>query len=232
MLTLEGVSKRFGGLWALTNVSLRFEEGAITAIIGPNGSGKTTLFSVIAGAMTPTVGRVRLRGRDITGGPPSRTCRLGVGRTFQVVRPFWSLTVRDHLRAAASFGGGREASRHVDDVLAMTGLADRAGSPATMLTLADCRRLEIARALATGARLLLLDETLAGLTTDETRQAMALVRRVNESGCTVILIEHVLSAVRGLCGRAVALDHGEVIGEGTAAEVLGMEAVRRAYLGE
>lgn len=232
MLTIDGVSKRFGGLWALSNVSLTFEEGTITAIIGPNGSGKTTLFSVIAGAMAPTAGRVRLRGRDITGGPPSRTCRLGIGRTFQVVRPFWSLTVRNHLRAAGWFGGRHDAGSRVDDLLALTGLADRADLPASMLTLADCRRLEIARALATGARLLLLDETLAGLTADETNQAMTLVRRINDSGCTVILIEHVLSAVTGLCQRAIALDHGELIGDGTPTEVLQMDTVRKAYLGE
>jgi branched-chain amino acid transport system ATP-binding protein len=241
MLTLEAIGKRFGGLRALDNVSLTIEAGSVTALIGPNGAGKTTLFSIMAGALGPSSGRVQFRGRDITGLAPDAVCRLGIGRTFQVVRPFWGLTVRDHLRAAASFGPRRppgwqppEGFRplSVDEALDLTGLRPRAEDGAGVLTLADCRRLEIARAAAAGAILMLLDETMAGLTAEETQAAIALVRELRELGRTIVLIEHVMPAVTGLCDRAVVLDHGEVIADGAPLDVLASERVRRAYLGE
>ncbi len=233
LLTIDAVTKRFGGLQAVSAVSATFAEGSITAVIGPNGAGKTTLFSMIAGAVAPTSGRITFKGHEVAGIGADRACRLGIGRTFQVVRPFWSLSVRDHLRAAMVFGSpGREDGGQVAHLLAICGLADLADRPARGLTLADCRRLEIARALATGASLILLDETMAGLTSEETRTAMDLVRRVQREGRTVILIEHVLPAVTGLCDRALVLDHGEVIADGSPRDVLASPKVRAAYLGE
>jgi len=236
VLTVEKLTKRFGGLTAVNEVSASFAAGSISAIIGPNGAGKTTLFGMIAGAVAPSSGRVLLDGVDLTGRRADAVCRAGVGRTFQVVKPFWNLTVRDHLRAAATFGKGSRkplpAESVVDDVLDLTGLGRRALEPARNLTLADCRRLEIARALATGARLILLDETMAGLTAEETREAIALVLRVRESGRTVILIEHVLPAVTGLAERALVLDRGTVIADGPPRDVFASPAVKKAYLGE
>ncbi|MGH9350305.1 MAG: ATP-binding cassette domain-containing protein, partial [Vicinamibacterales bacterium] len=240
MLALHAVTKRYGGLTAVDDVTVTFGEGSITAIIGPNGAGKTTLFSMIAGAAAPTSGRVVFEGRDLTGCRPDAVCRAGIGRTFQVVKPFWQLTVRDHLRAAATFGkrglanaaGRAVAARQVEEVLALTGLDRSAEARAITLTLADCRRLEIARALATGARLVLLDETMAGLTPEETRDAIELVKRVNGTGRTVILIEHVLSAVTGLATRAIVMDRGAVMADGPPRDVLSSAAVKRAYLGE
>lgn len=222
----------FGGLRAVSNVWLSFRPDQVTAIIGPNGAGKTTLFGLVAGALAPTAGRIVFEGRDITGRRPDEVCRFGIARTFQVVRPFWRLTVRDHLRAAAAFGtayGRRTVD--VERLLESTGLSPCADRPARTLTLAQLKRLEIARALATGARLLLLDETLAGLTPDEARTAVALLRRLHAEGWGLVLIEHVLPAVLDLCDRAVVLDYGEVIADGRPEEVLGLPAVRAAYLG-
>jgi ABC-type branched-subunit amino acid transport system ATPase component len=237
MLVLENVTKRFGGLTAVDGVSATFEPGSITAIIGPNGAGKTTLFSMIAGATAPTGGRIVFDGRDVTGLRADAVCRAGVGRTFQVVKPFWHLSVRDHVRAAILYGGGtdkagRGFTTRQDDVLALTKLDHRADEPALNLTLADCRRLEIARALATGATLILLDETMAGLTAEETRDAIDLVKRVRDTGRTVILIEHVLPAVTGLAERALVLDRGAVIADGSPRDVFASAAVKKAYLGE
>ncbi len=233
LLRITGVTKHYEGLRAVANLTLTFDAEQVTAIIGPNGAGKTTLFSMIAGAVRPSAGRIVFRGRDITGLRTDRVCRLGIARTFQIVRPFWGLDVRDHLRAAAAFGGHRDLSaREVDEILDLTGLAGRAADRARTLTLAGCKRLEIARALATGARLLLLDETMAGLTPEEMREAIVLVRRIRDSGRNIILIEHVLAAVTDLCDRAIVLDYGEVIADGAPAGVLMDPAVRKAYLGE
>jgi branched-chain amino acid transport system ATP-binding protein len=263
MLVVEKVTKRFGGLTAVNGVTAAFERGSITAIIGPNGAGKTTLFAMIAGATPPTEGRIVFDGRDLTGQRADAVCRAGIGRTFQVVKPFRDLTVRDHLRAAAMFGSAANAgtkvpayvqqdkvpadaqparvtapyvgpnfSSGVDATLELTGLSRRADEPARHLTLADCRRLEIGRALATGARLILLDETMAGLTREETNDAIELVKRVRDSGRTVILIEHVLAAVTGLAERALVLDRGTVIADGAPRDVLASAAVKKAYLGE
>ncbi len=231
-LELRGVTKLYGGLRAVSNLSLSFRREELTAIIGPNGAGKTTLFAMIAGTAKPSAGRIRFEGRDITGLSPDQVCRLGIARTFQVVRPFWHLTVRDHLRAAAAFGV-RHRRRPVDlaEVLAVTELAPHADRPARTLTLALCKRLEIARALATGARLLLLDETMAGLTPEETRDAVRLLRRLHREGRGMILIEHVLPAVLDLCDRAVVLDYGEAIADGRPSDVLDRPEVRQAYLG-
>jgi branched-chain amino acid transport system ATP-binding protein len=244
MLELDGVSRRYGGLRAVDDVSVTFAEGAITGIIGPNGAGKTTLFGLIAGTVAPSRGRIVFRGRDITGWRADRVCRAGIARTFQVVKPFWHLSVRDHLRAAAAFGGPPSpvglrrgtakgpTAAEIDRWLALTDLAGRADRPASTLTLAGCKRLEIARALASGASLLLLDETMAGLTPDETRAAVALVRRIRDEGRTVVLIEHVLAAVTDLCDRLLVLDRGRLVADGAPREVLTRDVVRTAYLGE
>jgi branched-chain amino acid transport system ATP-binding protein len=241
MLVLENLTKRYGGLIAVNGVSATFDRGSITAIIGPNGAGKTTLFGMIAGAVAPTSGCVVFEGRDLTGRRADVVCRAGIGRTFQVVKPFWNLSVGDHVRAAMTFGSAgttgpaydrQYVSSEVGAILSLIGLRRRADEPARNLTLADCRRLEIGRALATGARLILLDETMAGLTPEETREAIALVQRVHASGRTVILIEHVLAAVTGLAARTLVLDRGTVIADGTPREVLASAAVKKAYLGD
>ena len=233
MLKLEDVTKKYGGLAAVSGVTLSFPESEICAVIGPNGTGKTTLFSLIAGSLAPTSGCIRFRGTDITGWRSDRVCRLGIGRTFQVVRPFKGLTVREHLRAAAWFGGGSDRQGSgIEKLLELTHLKDRADWPASRLTLAGCKRLEIARALATGASLLLLDETMAGLTPEETQEAVELVRSIRNCGCGVILIEHVLAAVRSLSDRVVVLDYGRIIADGRPDEVLASDVVKKAYLGE
>jgi branched-chain amino acid transport system ATP-binding protein len=235
MLALEGVSRHYGGLRAVDDVSVTFGEAGITGIIGPNGAGKTTLFGLIAGTVTPSGGRIVFQGCDITGWRPDRVCRAGIARTFQVVKPFWQLTVRDHLRAAAAFGHATAPARAAADVdrwLAVTDLADRADRPAATLTLAGCKRLEIARALACGTSLLLLDETMAGLTPDETQSAVALVRRIRDEGKTIVLIEHVLAAVTDLCDRLLVLERGRLVADGVPREVLTRDVVRKAYLGD
>jgi len=231
MLHLQDLTKRYGGLTAVNGVTATFADRSITAVIGPNGAGKTTLFAMIAGAVAPSSGRIVFQGKDLTGRRADQVCRAGIGRTFQVVRPFWTLTVRDHLRAAVAFGG-RAGGREVDAILRLTGLTAQADALANTLTLAGCRRLEIARALATGASLLLLDETMAGLTPEETRDAIDLVKRVRDEGRAVILIEHVLPAVTGLAERVIVLDGGAVIADGPPREVLGSAVVKKAYLGE
>ena len=233
MLRLIGVSKRYGGLVAVDDVTLAFSWEEISAVIGSNGAGKTTLFSLIAGTTVPSRGRILFHGQDITGISPHRICRLGIGRTFQVVRPFRALTVRAHLRAASLFGRKYPLTeQEVAELLDLTQLGRWATDPASTLNLAGCKRLEIARALATGATLLLLDEAIAGLTPEETLQAIELIRNIRESGRTVLLIEHVLSAVKSLCQRVIVMDYGEVIADGPPEQVLASEVVRVAYLGE
>jgi len=235
VLQLDNVTKRYGGLVAVNGVSARIAAAQTTAIIGPNGAGKTTLFGMIAGAIPPSDGRIIFADHDITRWSADQVCRAGIGRTFQVVRPFWAMTVHDHLRAAAAFGSkaaSRSESTVLSDIVTLCGLQDVADRVALTLTLADCRRLEIARALATGARMILLDETMAGLTPEETEQAIQLVKGVVAAGRTVVLIEHVLPAVRGLADRVIVLDRGAVIADGEPIEVLSSATVKKAYLGE
>ena len=234
MLALESVTKRFGGLTAVGGVSLDVDEGDLLGIIGPNGAGKTTLFNVIAGYYRPESGRVVFEGRDLTGHPPHEICRLGLTRTFQIVKPFGNLSVRDNVMIGAltrvrSVAAARaEADRGVE----RCGLGDYADVVAKSLPIGLRKRLELARALATRPRLLLLDEVMAGLNPTETGQVLELCRRINARGVAILLIEHVMRAVMTLSHRVVVLSQGRLIAEGAPAAVAGDRRVIEAYLGE
>ncbi|MBO0684336.1 MAG: ABC transporter ATP-binding protein [Candidatus Dormibacteraeota bacterium] len=233
LLEVRSVSKRFGGVLALGDVSFDVEEGGMVGVIGPNGAGKTTLFDIIAGLQRPTSGAVELNGRVITRLPAYRIAHLGLARTFQIPRLFGQVSVRENALVGALSGARRrgEAEEHADSCLERVGLADRAQARAEQLNLADRRRLEIARVLALEPKVVLLDEAMSGLSELETNRMMELVRALNRDGTTFVLVEHVMKIVMGLCARIVVLDHGSVITAGTPGEVVRDERVIRAYLG-
>jgi branched-chain amino acid transport system ATP-binding protein len=235
LLEIDDLTVRFGGLTALTGVSLGVAPGEIVGLIGPNGAGKTTLFNVITGLVRPTRGTVRLRGVPITRRPPFRIARLGVARTFQLVRILPALTVAENVLVGRYFGAGRRAGgtggSEAARLLALVGLAGRGEEPAHTLPLADRKRLEIARALATEPALLLLDEVLSGIRASEARALMELIRTIRGEGTTIIMIEHIMKAIMALSDRVVVLHHGEKIAEGTPAAVAANPAVVTAYLG-
>jgi branched-chain amino acid transport system ATP-binding protein len=235
LLSLEGISKRFRGLVAVDRVSFEVPEGALFAVIGPNGAGKTTLFNMIAGAMTPDDGTIAFAGEPIGGLPPDAVCRRGIGRTFQLVRPFPALSVEDNVMVGAllhrrEVGAARERAQAL---LRRLDLFDRRHQLAAALTLADRKRLEVARALATEPRLLLLDEVMAGLRPIETDRMVATLRALNrESGLTILLIEHVMRAVMALASHVLVLDHGVAIAQGAPEAVVRNPAVVQSYLGQ
>jgi branched-chain amino acid transport system ATP-binding protein len=234
LLTVDNVSKRFRGLVAVDRVSFEVPQGAICAVIGPNGAGKTTLFNVIAGALKPDSGGVVFAGARIDGLAPDRICRRGVGRTFQIVRPFPTLSVEDNVIVGALMQRGdvKLARAYAHDVLRRLDLYDKREQPAGSLTLPDRKRLEMARALATDPKLLLLDEVMAGLRPTETDRVVAILQELNrETGLTILLIEHVMRAVMALAGRILVLHHGATIAEGTPDEVVRNPAVIHSYLG-
>ena len=235
MLIVEGIGKSFGGVRALHDVSFTVPEGSIFGIMGANGAGKTTLFAILAGNLAPSAGEVSLRDRRLTGLPPHRIAAAGVARTFQIVRPFRGLTVRENVATALRFGARErraEAALDAAGILGLTGLEADADRPAGALTLAGQKRLELARALATGPQVLLLDEIMAGLTPAEVQEAMATVRRIrSDMGIAVMIVEHVMGALMSLSDHVVVLDHGEAIAAGTPAQVAEDAAVRAAYLG-
>jgi branched-chain amino acid transport system ATP-binding protein len=235
LLELAHVSKSFSGLRAVEDVSFAVPEGQIVGLIGPNGAGKTTCFNVIAGVYRPDAGEVRLGGKRIDGWRPDQICRAGVGRTFQLVKPFVGLSVMQNvivgaLNACASV---REAKEKSESVIEQLGLGAKRDQMASSLTLPERKRLEVARALATGPRILLLDEAMAGLRPTEMDHMVALFRDLNAKlGLTILLIEHVMRAVMALSSRIIVLHHGEVIASGTPAEVTHDPAVLECYLGE
>jgi branched-chain amino acid transport system ATP-binding protein len=234
LLAVEHLNKDFGGVRALRGVSFALDEGELLGVMGPNGSGKTTLFNLIAGALRPDEGRIRFQGRDIAGLAPHRICRLGVARTFQLVRPFPGLSARDNVLGGRLYGcdgAAGEARAEADRLLALVGIGGRGDVPAAHLTLMDRKRLELARALATGPRLLLLDEFLAGLNPAETAGAMALIRRLVADGLTVLMVEHIVWALMDLSCRLLVLSAGEKIAEGRPEAVAADPAVLDAYLG-
>jgi branched-chain amino acid transport system ATP-binding protein len=234
LLDVQGLSKRFSGVRAVQDVSFSVPEGAIFAVIGPNGAGKTTLFNMIAGALPPDEGTIRFAGERIDGVTPDEACRRGIGRTFQMVRPFPALTVEENvvvgaLLRASDVGKAKVAAAEVIERLDLDG---KRHQKASSLTLPDRKRLEVARALATKPKLLLLDETMAGLRPTETDRMVAILREINrESGLTILLIEHVMRAVMALASRILVLHHGAPIAEGSAGEVVRNPAVLSSYLG-
>jgi branched-chain amino acid transport system ATP-binding protein len=234
LLELSHVSKSFSGLRALQDASLAVPEGQIVALIGPNGAGKTTCFNVIAGVYRPDAGEVRFAGQRIDGWRPDQVCRAGIGRTFQLVKPFAGLSVMENVIVGAlnASPGVREAKDKAREVIEQLGLGPKRDQPAASLTLPERKRLEVARALATGPRLLLLDEVMAGLRPTETDHMVALFRELNARlGLTILLIEHVMRAVMALSRHIVVLHHGEIIAAGAPDDVTRDPAVLECYLG-
>jgi branched-chain amino acid transport system ATP-binding protein len=239
MPILEGqaVTKYFGGLAAVFNVDFHVEQGETLGLIGPNGAGKTTLFNLISAALTPNSGEIRFKGRNITGLAPFKICRMGVARTFQTVKIFADLPVISNVVLGSYFGmsSGRSSAEALGEAaewLEFVGLSAAKETPAKDLTLANQKRLEVARALATGPKLLLLDEIMAGLTATEVAEAMELVAKIRKQGITVIMIEHVMKAIMRVCDRIMVLHHGAKLAEGTPKEITTSKEVIKVYLGE
>ena len=237
-LELKNVTKRFGGVAAVDDVTFAIGKGEILGVIGPNGAGKTTLLNCISGVYRLDGGDVRWQGESIAGLAPFRVARLGIGRTFQIVKPFTSMTVRENVVAGALFGSDEDRPRlgaafgRADGVLELVGLRSKADLPVSAMTIPDRKRLEVARAVATRPKLLLLDEVMAGLNPVEIDDALEMVRAVHESGVTVVLIEHVMRVIVGVCARVVVLDVGRMLADGPPDVVLRDERVIQAYLGE
>jgi branched-chain amino acid transport system ATP-binding protein len=236
LLEVHGLRKRFGGLTAVRDVSFLVAGREILGLIGPNGSGKTTVFNLITGFLTPDAGRVRLDGQEITGLRPYRISAMGVARTFQLVRPFPHLSALDNVMVGCLYGradAGRvaDAARQAREILAFVGLGGREEVAARHLTLADRKRLELARALAARPRLLLLDEFMAGLNPPEVTAAVALIRRIRDGGVAVVMIEHIVRAVMSLSDRIVVMNAGQAIAQGSPDAIRRDPQVIEAYLG-
>lgn len=233
MLEVRALSKSFGGLKAVSDVSLDVAEGSIVGLLGPNGAGKTTCFTMIAGFTRPDAGMVRFQGQEITGLPPHRICRLGMIRTFQIVQPFAGLSVQENIAVGAYLHhpDRREAMGVAREIGKRLGLGAMLGQQAAALTIAGRKRLELARALATGAKLLLLDEVMAGLIPSEINEIVAIIRQIRDEGHTILLIEHVMQAVMSLAETAYVLNQGRLIAHGTPRALVADPAVVEAYLG-
>lgn len=233
-LKVEGLSKRFGGLSANNDISFSVEEGEIVSVIGPNGAGKSTLFSCVTGFYKPDSGRVLFYGRDITRMRSDRVCKLGIARTFQIVEVISDMTVLENVTTGALLRYHRtgQAMEKAVDILSFTGLHDKKDFLAPALTIADKKRLEVSMALATQPRLLMLDESMAGLTKVELREIVELIRKIRDGGMTLVIVEHVMEAVMQISDRVVVLNTGKKIMEGTPKEVCSDREVIQAYLGE
>lgn len=236
LLKLDSLSRRFGGLQALENVSLSIGAGEVVGLIGPNGAGKTTLVNVITGVHTATGGQVIYHGKDITRYKPYETARIGLARTFQIVQPFPDLTVLDNVTAAALFSSSgssiHQAQEFAREQLEFVGLSAQVNSPAASLTLAMRKRLELAKTLAMRPKLLFLDEVNAGLNSAEVEQAMSLIKKIAATGTTIVLIEHLIKVVVTVCSRIVVLHNGQLISQGDPRYVVNDPKVIEAYLGK
>ncbi len=237
LLECREVSKHFGGLAALTDVDLTVEPGEVVGLIGPNGAGKTTLFNVISGSFPPRSGTIRFKGQDITGRKAFQICRMGLARTFQSVKVFSNMSVFENVVLGCFFGKKEQTSAEAAgydaaELLEFVGLRDKMTDLASSLTLANQKRLEVARALATKPDLLLLDEVMEGLNPTEVAQSMELVSSIRGRGVTVVMIEHVMKAIMKVCERIVVLHYGEKIAAGTPEEIASSEDVIKVYLGE
>ena len=237
LLEGEGVTKYFGGLAAVSHVDFHVDQGEIFGLIGPNGAGKTTLFNLISGALILKSGVIKFQGEKISGLKPHQICRLGVARTFQSVKVFANMPVLQNVLLGSLFGtptgmSAADAAREATELLEFVGLSAVMATPAKDLTLANQKRLEVARALATKPELLLLDELMAGLNPTEVAQAMELVTKIRDKGITIFMIEHVMKAIMGVCDRIMVLHHGEKIAEGTPQEIATSKTVIEVYLGE
>ena len=234
ILECAGVTKRFGGLVALNSVDICVEEGQILGIIGPNGAGKSTLLNVIAGVFRPTAGAIRFCGRNITGLSPEKVCKSGIARTFQIPRPFPKMTALENVLVAASFGRRelvKDPRQIAEQMLDYVGFTAAYTTPASSLSTAQMRRLDVARALASDPRLLLLDETAAGLTPIELADLQELILKIRQRGVTILIVEHLMRLIMQLCDQIVVLQYGQNIAAGTPGEIASNPAVAEAYLG-
>ena len=236
-LECRNITKIFGGIKALSDVQLKVEPNSITGVIGPNGAGKTTLFNIISGTFPPTSGHVMFKGKKISGMSPAKICRLGIARTYQLVRPFNSLSAMENVMIGLGFGRAEPMNKkdrvtEAFRILQMVGLENKVNHVAEGLTLVEKKHLEIARALATAPEILLLDEVVSGLNPTEVSKTVATIRQIQESGTTVIMIEHILKVVITLCQRVVVLNYGVQIAEGPPKDVIRDAAVVEAYIGK
>jgi branched-chain amino acid transport system ATP-binding protein len=237
LLQVNSLTKHFGGLAAVQNVSFEIRRGEIVSLIGPNGAGKTTIFNLLSGIYSPNKGEIRLEGEDLVGRKPFEICRRGIGRTFQIMQPFPHMTVIENVVTSGLFGRKPKVSmgqveQEAVELCRWVGLGDKLKAYPRNLTVADQKKIEIARALAVKPKLLLLDEVMSGLTPAETAEAIKLVRQLRERGMTIFLIEHVMKVVMGISDRVIVLHHGEKISEGPSNLVANDQRVIEAYLGE